>query len=307
VTTLSRPLSRRAVAFTFESALPVARALFELTKPRLAFFSILTALATYAATAPISDGFHALMTFLGTALAAGGALSLNQWWERDTDRLMRRTRQRPLPLETLSPSLALTWSLSLSVSGVVLLFTLVAPLAAVVAGATILVYGVWYTPWKRRTRWATEIGSISGALPALLGGAAAGDPWSAPAWNLTAILLCWQMPHFFAIGWMHRADYRAAGFPLLPAIDPTGARTAYWSLGYTVLLVVVSLMPVLTGHFGWVYAITAAAAGAFILQRARRFVCEPAHRDLRGRQLFLASIIYLPVVMIALVVDRCWM
>jgi len=174
---------------------------------------------------------------------------------------MQRTRARPLPQGNLTPPEALAWSAGFSVSGVALLGLFVNPAAATLAAATILVYGVVYTPLKRRTRWATEIGAVSGALPALLGNAAAGDLAARPGIALTAILLLWQMPHFFAIGWRHRDDYRAAGFPLLPAVDPDGRRTAAWSLGYSVALLIVSLVPWALGWFGPIYGLAMVSAG----------------------------------------------
>src|SRR5690606_26892581 len=122
-----------------------------------------------------------------------------------------------------------------------------------------------YTPLKRTTRWATEVGSVSGALPPLLGAAAAGDPLSAPAWLLAAVLLFWQMPHFYAIGWRYRSQYQAAGLPLLPVVDPDGRRTSYWATGYTAALVAVSLLPWLTGSFGAVYGVPAATVGVGLL------------------------------------------
>jgi len=277
------------------------RAYFELTKPRLAAMSVLSAMAAFATARPGSELVGE--TLLGTSLAAGGALSLNQWWERHTDALMRRTCVRPLPQGTVSPRGALLFSLSLSLGGVGLLAISVNIAAALLATATILIYGVVYTPMKRRTRWATEVGSVSGALPALFGSAAAGDLASRPGLVLTALLLFWQMPHFFAIGWRHRADYRAAGFPLLPVFDSTGRRTASWSLGYTVVLFIVSVVPWALGWLGPVYGVTAAMSGAVFLVYAGRF-CRAPNREGAARNLFLASIVYLPVVMSALVIDR---
>lgn len=275
--------------------------MFALTKPRLAAMSVLTTMVAYATARPAAG--PTLATLLGTALAAGGALSLNQWWERRSDALMERTRDRPLPQGMIGPREALAWSVALSISGVAWLAARVNLSAAGLAAATILLYGVVYTPLKRRTRWATEIGSLSGALPALLGNAAAGNLWSHSGMVLTAILLLWQMPHFFAIGWRHRADYRAAGFPLLPAVDATGARTAAWSLGYTLALVIVSLVPWAVGWLGGSYGLTVALADAWFLRSAWRFTTDP-DRDDTARRLFFASLFYLPVVMGALLVDR---
>ncbi|HYD85610.1 MAG TPA: protoheme IX farnesyltransferase, partial [Opitutus sp.] len=212
-------------------------------------------------------------------------------------------RARPLPQATLSPHEALAWSLAFSFGGVTLLAVGTNLLAAAFAAATIFLYGVVYTPLKRRTRWATEIGSLSGALPALLGNAAAGDLASRPGLALTAILLLWQMPHFFAIGWRHRVDYRAAGFPLLPAIDATGARTAKWSLGYALALAVVSLAPCALGWFGICYAIATVIANVWFLRCAWQFLREP-DRDRGARSLFFASLGYLPLVMGALLIEQ---
>lgn len=296
---IARPLDSATVR---PAGFVLVRALVALTKPQLAAMSVLTALVAYGAARP--DPSTALATLIGTSLAAAGALSLNQWWERRADAVMRRTWGRPLPQAQLPADAALGWSLALSAGGLGVLAQLVNLPAAAIAGLTILLYGVVYTPLKRRTRWATEIGSISGALPPLLGNAAAGDLWAAPGVALAALLLFWQMPHFFAIGWRHRADYRAAGFRLLPALDLHGARTAAWSLGYAVALLPVSLAPWALGHLGATYGATAAVAGLAFLHCAWRFRTDTVQRDLAARRLFFASIIYLPVVIAALAVDR---
>lgn len=293
------PLAASAAA----ARAPLARvaAVFALTKPRLAAMSVLTTMTAYAAARPVAG--PALATFAGTSLAAAGALSLNQWWERHTDAVMTRTRGRPLPLASLTPREALGWSVAFSLGGVAVLAGGVNLAAAAFGAATILLYGVVYTPLKRRTRWATEVGSVSGALPALLGNAAAGDVWSTGGVVLTAILLLWQMPHFFAIGWRHRVDYRAARFPLLPAVDSSGVRTAAWSLGYTSALVLVSVAPWGFGALGAVYGVPTAIAGAWLFRCAWRFWWE-ADRDAGARRLFVASIFYLPIVLGALVSER---
>ena len=278
-----------------------AAAVFALTKPRLAAMSVLSTMTAYATAGERTS--PAVATLLGTALAAAGALSLNQWWERRSDAVMERTRGRPLPQGKLAAREALRWSVAFSLGGVAVLALWVNATAAAVAAATILLYGVVYTPLKRRTRWATEIGSISGALPALLGNAAAGDLAARPGLVLTIVLLFWQMPHFFAIGWRHRADYRAAGLPLLPAIDLTGARTAAWSLGYTIALAMVSLASWPFGEQGVIYGAAARVANACFLQRAWRFVVD-ADRDCAARRLFLASLFYLPALMGALLLER---
>lgn len=263
--------------------------------------SVLTTMTAYATARPISG--PTLATLIGTTLAAAGALSLNQWWERQADARMERTRGRPLPQGNLSPSAALRWSVAFTVSGVAVLAWQVNLAAAAAATATILLYGVVYTPLKRRTRWATEIGAISGALPALLGNAAAGDLGSRPGLALTAILLFWQMPHFFAIGWRHRLDYRAAGFPLLPAVDVSGARTAAWSFAYIVLLVVVSLAPWAMGWLGGIYGAITLCANAWFLRCGWQFLVG-SDRDRTARRLFMASLFYLPLVMAGLMIEQ---
>lgn len=297
------PLRSIATAPAAAAAAParVLPALFELTKPRLAAFSILSGMTGYSASSPAGGWAGAALCLTGTALAAGGALALNQWWERDTDRRMRRTADRPLPRGAITPAGALAWSLALGTGGVVLLARQ-APAAAALAGATIVLYGLVYTPLKRVTRWATEIGAVSGALPPLIGAAAAGGLREAPAWILASVLLFWQMPHFYAIGWMHRADYRAAGFPLLPAVDGDGRQTAAWSLFYTGLMVAVSLAPWTLGLAGPVYGVVAAAGAVVMLRAAICFRC--GEREASGRGLFRATLLYLPPVMAALVADR---
>jgi protoheme IX farnesyltransferase len=294
-------LVRDSALTAFRSWRPYAGAVYALTKPRLAAMSVLTTLVAYATARPTPGNFPA--TVAGTVLAAAGALALNQWWEREADARMVRTRGRPLPQAQLTPRSALAWSVAFSLGGVGVLAAGVNVTAAAFAAATIVIYGLIYTPLKRRTRWATEVGALSGALPALLGNAAAGDPLARPGLILGGILLLWQMPHFFAIGWRHRRDYHAAGFPLRPAVDATGRNTASWSFGYTLLLAPVSLVPWVAGWCGAAYGVAAAFAGGWLLQQAGRFRWS-TDRDASARSLFLATLLYLPCVMGALLLDQ---
>jgi len=281
--------------------LPVTlRALLALTKPRVAFASILTALAGYAATPGRGGLTEHLTLLLGAGLAAGGTLAFNQWWERDTDRLMGRTRHRPLVQDRITPGLALAWSTLLTVAGIVLLAAAFNAAAAMVAAAICVIYGFIYTPMKRRTHWATEVGSVSGALPPLLGSAAAGDIWSKPALVLAAVLLFWQMPHFFAVGWIYGHDYRAAGLPLLPATDESGRRTAVWSLGYTIPLSFVLIVPWPLGWMGPLYGLTATACAAVLLAMAWQFLRSPCERT--ARRLFRTTLFTLMPLMLVVVV-----
>jgi protoheme IX farnesyltransferase len=278
-----------------------ARALVALTKPRVAAASVLTALAGYAAT-PGRSSLTETLTFLaGAGFAAGGVLAFNQWWERDTDPLMHRTCRRPLGQGQISPALALAWSVLLTAGGIALLAIRFNAIAASVAAAIAVIYGLIYTPMKRRTHWATEVGSVSGALPPLLGSAAAGDVWSTPAFVLAAVLLFWQMPHFFAIGWIYRADYRSAGLPLLPATDATGRRTARWSLGYCVPLAGVLVTPWPLGWMGPLYGSTATVCAAVLLIMAWRFLKASGNREREARHLFRATLFTLKPLMLAMI------
>lgn len=284
----------------------IARALLELTKPRLALLSLITAMAAYAASAQSPSLAEALAACIGSAFAAGGALSFNHWMERHSDRSMERTRHRPLPSGRLPPAWALAWSVALSLGGMATLLVGTTSIAALVAAAIIVLYAFVYTPLKSRTRWATEIGSFSGALPPVLGCAAAGQFLHPAGLTLASVLLFWQMPHFFAIGWRHRRDYQAAGFPLLPATDPDGRRTARWSLAYTLCLLAASLMPWIFGWLGHAYALGAAVAGGWMAIKAFRFLAaiDTSARDQAARKLFLASLLHMAILSPAIAFDQ---
>ncbi|MDQ8200289.1 heme o synthase [Pelagicoccus enzymogenes] len=283
------PLAKRSAA----EATATARALFALTKPRLAFFTILTAIATYVATADGHGLLHACVTLFGASCSAGGALSLNQWLERELDARMERTCQRPLPARQVSPRSALLFSASLSFIGILTLGTMVSPISAFLALTTILVYGFVYTPLKRRTRWATEIGALSGALPPLIGTAATGNPTAPIGISLFLIILIWQMPHFYAIGWRYRADYRNAGFRLLSTRDYDGRKTARWTLGYSLALLA---LPIVLYGFGLAalpLLIAATLAGSDLTLAAFRFCRSKSEQS--SKRLFFATIRYLPI------------
>lgn len=278
-------------------------ALAALTKPRIAFASVLTTVAAYAA---VPGGSFAATLVLGAATlaAAAGSLALNQWWERDSDARMTRTAGRPLPMARLRPAVALGWSLYLSVLGCTWLAAWFGAAAAAFAAATIVIYGLLYTPMKRRTPWATWVGSVSGALPPLIGATAAGDPLSAPAWLLAGVLFFWQMPHFYAIGWLYREQYRAAGLPLLPVLDASGGRrTARSSIAHAAaLLAFVALAPA-AGFAGPIFAVAATLSALLLLACAWRFLRAEDDRDAAARTLFRATLATLPVIMVATVVD----
>ncbi len=280
-----------------------AGALFELTKPRLSFLSVVTTLVGYLAARPERDGWLLVNLLVGTALAAGGAAALNQWMERRTDALMRRTMDRPIPSGQVTPVQAFLWGLGLSVVGVGLLLATAGSLAAWLAAATIVSYILVYTPLKRRTRWSTEVGAVSGALPPLIGWAAARGTIDGLGWVLFALLFFWQIPHFLAIAWTYRHDYEAADFPMLPVIDGDGRSTAWWSLVNTVVLAGVTVAPAFLGLTGWLFGGAAFILGAAFIWYAM-LMLRADERNRAARRLFFYSIFYLPALLAILVLDR---
>lgn len=275
----------------------------ELTKPRLSLLSVLTALVGYYAARPAHDGWKLVFVLLGTSLAAGGVASLNQWMERDTDARMKRTADRPIPSGKVPDGSAFVLGVLMCIAALFLLFAKVNPLSALFTLLTIISYLFWYTPAKRWSRWSTEIGAVAGAFPPLIGWAAGEGRITALGWILFGVLFFWQIPHFMAVAWTYRRDYSAVEFPMLPVRDESGAWVAGWSFVNTLLLLALSLVPVVLGLATKYFAIAAAAAGLWFLWRAAQFM-RPTARDLSARRLFLASIAYLPLVLIALVADR---
>ncbi len=275
-----------------------ARALLDLTKPKIAVASVITAMAVYVSAAETLAPSKILAFLLACGMAAGGSLAFNQWWERDSDLLMHRTRLRPLPQNIISPTGALIWSITLSLAGCLLLWSLFGALTAGLGLATILVYAGIYTPMKRRSTWATEVGSISGALPPLLGAAAAGDIASSAAWLFAAALFLWQMPHFYAIGWIHRDDYRAAGLPLLPVCDSDGRRTGHWMQIYSTMLVLLILIPWSAGLIPGISGAIALTGSLWIFIRSWKFHTAKGDRIPAARRLFRATLLTLPAILI---------
>jgi protoheme IX farnesyltransferase len=284
------------------------RDLLELTKPRLSFLSVLTTLVGYAAARP---GWHPKeFAFLcaGTCACAGGVAAINQWMEADTDARMERTADRPLPAGRLPPGNAFVLGWGLCAFGLGALFAQVNGLAAFFALATIVSYLALYTPAKRGSRWATEIGAIAGAFPPLIGWAAAEGgvvQVGALGWILFGILATWQIPHFMAIAWTYRHDYARVNFPMLTTRDPDGGRVARWSLINTVAVVALCLIPSFLGLTTLGYAAVTALLGAWFLARAIAFT-KPADRDASAKKLFHCSILWLPLQLGALVIDRLY-
>jgi protoheme IX farnesyltransferase len=275
----------------------------ELTKPRLSLLAVLTAVVGYLAARPPSQPLKFGFVILGTSLAAGGVAALNQWLEHETDARMKRTAERPIPAGKVATGSAFVLGTLMCIAALFLIFAKVNALAALFTLLTIASYLGWYTPWKRWSRWSTEVGAIAGALPPLIGWAAGEGRISALGWILFGVLLFWQIPHFMAVAWTHRHDYSAVDFPMLPPGDDDGRRTATWSLVNTVALLLVSLLPTILGQATRSYGAAAALVGIWFWWRALAFLRSP-DRDGSARKLFLASIIYLPVVLGALVADR---
>jgi len=271
-----------------------------LTKPRLNLLVVATSAAGYYLGAPLVRVLPMTAAVAGTALVAGGAAVLNQVYERDTDALMRRTRTRPLPDHRVTHGDAQRFGILLASAGIVCLMLLANVLAAALALITIVVYLFVYTPMKRRSSAATLVGAVPGALPPLIGWAAAHGTLSIGGLALFAIVFLWQIPHFMAIAWLYRDDYRQAGFPMLPVVEPDGRRTGRHAVIYASVLMPVSLAPTLVGVSGWAYFWIALALGTALIWLAARFATSRS--DAAARRLFFGSIIYLPLIWASMIV-----
>lgn len=275
---------------------------YELTKPRLSFLSVVTAVVGYLSADPSKDAVVLLSMLVGTTLAAGGAGVLNQWLEREADANMVRTKERPIPAGRVSPAEALFFGLLLSIGGCSLLYFGTNPLAALLTAGTVASYVLLYTPLKRLTTWNTVVGALPGALPPLIGWSAAEGSIGTLGWILFLILFLWQLPHFFAIAWTHRKDYAQGGFVMLSNADETGRKVAVQSFLFSIALVFCTLLPALLGFASWIYGVFALGMGLYLLRPAAAFM-RPENRDQGARKLFIASICYLPALLVPLVVD----
>ncbi len=275
----------------------------ELTKPRLSLLSVITAVVGYFAARPVWQTEKFIFMVVGTSLAAGGVAALNQWMESDTDALMKRTADRPIPSGKIATGSAFVLGWAGCALGLFLLFARVNGPAAFFALATIISYLSWYTPAKRWSRWSTEIGAIAGAFPPLIGWAASEHRDPALAAVLFGILFFWQIPHFLAIGWMYRADYETVHFPMLPVRDVSGARVARWSLITTFAAVAVAAAPCFFHLASIYYLMGTIVLGIWFIRRAVAFL-SPLRREVAARKLFLASVSWLPLQLFGLVIDR---
>ncbi len=277
--------------------------LFVLTKARLSLLVIITTFVGFcAASGPKLDWLLLGNAVFGTALAAGAAAVLNQYIEIRVDRLMERTRFRPLPAGRIKPVNALWLGIGMGVLGVGWLAVTANTISAVLAALTILTYIAAYTPLKRRTSLCTIVGAISGAIPPMIGWVAVKPSFDLGAWVLFGILFTWQMPHFLAIAWMYRDEYSQAGFVMLRRDDVDGGKTALQSLLYTVALIIITLIPYHTGMNSELYLGGALLLDGVMLLFAVQFLIERERAS--ARRLFFASILFLPLILGLMVFTR---
>jgi len=276
---------------------------YELAKPNVVSMVLVTAFVGFYAASPEIPNYLLLIKMLfGTALAAGGTLALNQFMERETDALMVRTRRRPIPDGRVQPVEALCFGLLLTLSGLAYLAAAVNLLSALVTAFITLSYLVLYTPMKPRSSLCMLVGAVPGALPPVIGWVAARGDFDIAAWVLFAILFLWQIPHTLAIARLYRDDYAKAGIQFLPVIEPDGGSTNRQIISHCAALLAVSLLPTLLGLAGGVYFIVAFFLGCGFLGSGIRLATSSTLT--RARQLLFASLVYLPVLLLVMALDR---
>lgn len=279
--------------------------LSQLIRPRIIVAVLFTVLVAAWTAGPRPAAWPAIVhTCLGTCLVVAGAVVLNQWQERHSDRKMARTATRPLPAGRLSGPLAVCIGLGVSAAGFGYLFFLAGRPVAAAAAFGWLVY-VWiYTPLKPRTAWQTPVGALAGAMPAVIGATAAGATFSTLALVQVGILFLWQLPHTMAIGWLYRRQFAAAKLPLATVVDPSGRLAAAVAVLGAAALLAVSLMPAIVGPLSWGYAVAAVFLGGGYLAGAVKF--SLARSDTTARLLLRASLVYLPAMFAVLLIAVRW-
>jgi len=280
-----------------------ANAYVALTKPDVSFLVLMTTAAGYYMGARGAvDWLHLIQTVFATLLIAAGTATLNHYIERESDRYMRRTASRPLPSGQLQPREALWFGVILSVAGAIDLYFTAGFLPSALGVLTCLSYLLAYTPLKKRTVWATAIGAFPGAIPPMIGWAAAAGTLDRGAWLLFAILFLWQFPHFYAIAWMYREDYARAGILMLPVVDREGTRTFRQIILTAVALVGVSLLPAVMGLAGVRYFF-----GALVVSTALVQVCvwaASSRTNVRAKWLMHATVLHIPVLLALMIFDK---
>jgi len=295
-------MTELVVAAIARSRRQVAADLLSLTKPRVVVMVLVTTLVGYyVGVSGAPDYARMLHLVVGTLLAAGGTLALNQYWERDVDARMERTRARPLPDGRLSPLEALAFGAAITLLGVAYLAAFVNGLSAAVTIATVVLYLFAYTPLKLRTALCTVVGAVPGALPPVTGWVAARDDFSVGAWVLFGILFLWQLPHTLAIARLYRDDYARAGVRVLPVVDVGGA-TERQIVSACLGLLAVSLLPTLIGLAGPIYFVGALFFGGGLTAFGALQAREPSSAS--ARRVLFASLFYLPAVLALLALDK---
>jgi len=275
----------------------------QLIKTRLTFLVLITTgVGFYLGSSEPVDVVRLLNVLLGAGLAAAGASALNQWWERDLDALMSRTRTRPVPSGRMRPGSALILGCLFAVIGISYLVITTNFLATFLTAITVVIYIFAYTPLKRVTTLNTLVGAIPGALPPLIGWAAARGSLDFGAWTLFAIVFIWQMPHFFAIAWLCRHDYERAGFRMLSSDDETGVRSASQAVLFCMLLLMIAVIPSFIGMANSIYLLIEIILSGLFTAVAMRFHRLASIRS--ARLLFFSSIIYLPLLLAALMLTK---
>jgi protoheme IX farnesyltransferase len=283
------------------------RSYLELTKPRITWLILMSTGIGYFFGLPSHTLFDInllllLHTIIGTALIASGTAALNQWYEREADLKMHRTAARPLPSGRLDATHALLFGAMLSLTGFLELYFGANSLAAWIGAFTLGSYLFLYTPLKQRTWWSTTIGAIPGAMPPMIGYAAAAGAITRESWVLFAILFLWQFPHFYSIAWMYKEDYARAGIQMLPVVEPDCRSTARQIVLYGIALIPVSLVPAILGMSGRIYFVGALVLGLWFLYSGVRVAME---RTLaRARGVLITSVLYLPLIYGLMLLDR---
>lgn len=298
-----RVITEEPLAAEKMSHAQIIRAYVDLTKPRITVLVMLTTLAGFClASESAIDWLQLLQLAIGIILLSSGIATLNQWMERDLDALMLRTQERPLPSGKLTATQALLFGTTLTIVANIYLAIFLNPLTALLGVATALSYLFLYTPLKTRTPLSTAWGALPGAMPPLVGWAAARGNLSLASLAPFAIMFLWQFPHFLAIAWMYREDYKRAGIRMLPVVDPEGKATSRQIVIFTLLLLPVSLLPTLLGTSGKIYFAGAILLGLGFLYFSIRAAISKT--KWQARYLLLASVIYLPILFALMVFNR---
>lgn len=292
-----------------QTALTTLRAYYELTKPGITKMVVLSASAGYylglenpsAHFATSGNVANLILTVLGTTLVAAGSCALNNYIERDYDKLMKRTMNRPLPSGKLAPFEALMFGVAMSGMGIFML-TFVHWMVVVLAVVTLVSYVAIYTPLKRKTTLSLLVGGIPGAIPTIGGYIAASGSLSSSAWAFFGILFFWQMPHFLSLSWIYKQDYARGRFVMLAVLDETGKTVARHTLLYVIVLTVVTLALTITGATGWAYAAVSALLCANFMYNAVRFYGNVS--PVNARKVLISSYFYLLGVIIMIFIDK---